>query len=410
MDTTEQTFLLPDFVNHSANTTFAPPQPTQSAEIIYYSQLVKNLNIYLTPLIILLGLITNTLSLLVFLCTNLTKHSSSIYLASLALADNGFLLSLAIGWFGWINIHLFHKPVLCQLTIYLGSISSFLSVYYVTAFTVERFIAVNFPLKRHVMCTVKRAKIVCLMLAIFALVFYSYALWTNGTIDILPKGTACVRFQKYENLVQSLSYIDTIMTLLIPSATIITLNTLIAIKIYQTFKHRRSLNAATLSYSAVSFSKATTSSSNDEHHHENGDKQYPKRKFHYNNGSSSQSECSRREDSDKKLRQHMRSNSAVRTPHPSASSSQMRTTRLLWIVSSVFVLLNTPSHAFKLHFIYIQHFTDMSLSASYPLWQECVQLVYYVNFSINFFLYSACAKRFRQGLRKLFRWSSCKRR
>ena len=384
------------------------PASTSSPEIMYYSWLVKNLNIYLTPLIILLGLVTNTLSLLVFLCTYLTKHSSSIYLASLAIADNGFLLSLAISWLSWINIDLVHRPVICQLTLYMGSVSSFLSVYYVMAFTVERFIAVNFPLKRHVMCTVKRAKIVCFLLALFALAFYSYPLWTNVIIDI-PNGTACIVFRDYVYVVQILSYIDTIVTLLIPSAAIITLNTLIAIKIYHTFKHRRTLNAATYS-TVVSFSRPTTSSSHDDQTdsaHTTDTKHCGKRKFrHHQNGSS---EC-RRTPSDPQAVRHVRSNSAVHTAHPSSASSQMRTTRLLWIVSSVFVLLNTPSHAFKLHFIYITHFTTSTVSESYPIWQECVQLVYYVNFSINFFLYSACAKRFRQGLRKLFRCSSCRRR
>ncbi|KAG8326321.1 G-protein coupled receptor activity protein [Homalodisca vitripennis] len=48
-------------------------------------------------------------------------------------------------------------------------VCSFLSVWFVVAFTVERFIAVRYPLKRPSMCTVTRAKMVLSVLTLFTL-------------------------------------------------------------------------------------------------------------------------------------------------------------------------------------------------------------------------------------------------
>ena len=63
-----------------------------------FRQVMNELNIYFTPVIIIIGMTGNLMSFLVFAATHLSRQSSSIYLASLALADMGFLTSLLIIW------------------------------------------------------------------------------------------------------------------------------------------------------------------------------------------------------------------------------------------------------------------------------------------------------------------------
>ena len=46
--------------------------------------------------------------------------------------------------------------------------------------TFFRFIVVYYPLKRSEICTPKRAKIVVISLAIFAVLAYTFAIWTSG--------------------------------------------------------------------------------------------------------------------------------------------------------------------------------------------------------------------------------------
>ena len=63
----------------------------------YYAQLLRVVNLldlYLLPLISVIGCIGNVLSFVVFTTTYLRRLSSSVYLAALAVADTIFLLVL----------------------------------------------------------------------------------------------------------------------------------------------------------------------------------------------------------------------------------------------------------------------------------------------------------------------------
>ncbi len=83
---------------------------------------------------------------------------------------------------------------------------------------------------------------------------------------------------------------------------------------------------------------------------------------------------------------------------------QNRTARMLIIVSSVFVILKLPTHVFRIHsFIQTSIHDDYSSIRKLDIrWQELFQLIYYMNFAINFFIYSACGRQFRTGLRILY--------
>lgn len=115
---------------------------------------------YYTPAIVLTGSVGNILSVLVFFKTKLRKLSSSYYLAALGISDTCFLLLSLVGWLSFIDINLTQDFTCCMLMTFLSGVCSFLSVWFVVAFTVERFIAVLYPLKRQTMCTVRRAKMV----------------------------------------------------------------------------------------------------------------------------------------------------------------------------------------------------------------------------------------------------------
>jgi len=92
--------------------------------------------------------------------------------------------------------------------------------------------------------------------------------------------------------------------------------------------------------------------------------------------------------------------------------TQLRITKALLVVSTVFVALNLPSYAFRIHAFVIELRNEpyeMSLQAF--IWQEFIQFLYYSNFSSRFFLYSACSTNFRQALKRLVcrRHSVCAR-
>ena len=66
------------------------------AHFLRNRRLLWNAQLYLTPIIIIIGLLGNIMSFLVFVSTSLRHLSSSIYLAALALVDSGFLFQVQI--------------------------------------------------------------------------------------------------------------------------------------------------------------------------------------------------------------------------------------------------------------------------------------------------------------------------
>lgn len=149
---------------------------TQTDEIVFFLQT------YYLPFIIIAGSVGNILSVLVFFKTKLKKLSSSYYLAALAISDTGFLIVVMFNWLSNLEVQLYNKPGWCQLFQFLTALFIFLSVWFVVAFTVERFIAVMYPLKRQTMCTIKRAKLVLSVLSIFGVVFCSPVLVFSSVV------------------------------------------------------------------------------------------------------------------------------------------------------------------------------------------------------------------------------------
>ena len=106
----------------SANST-----TTQSAAFTFSLKLLDFLNLYYLAVIILFGMLGNALNFLVFTRTHLKLRSSSYYLAALALADLGFLVTLLVVWLNHFGVDLFNRPGFCQALVYLSSVSSCMS-------------------------------------------------------------------------------------------------------------------------------------------------------------------------------------------------------------------------------------------------------------------------------------------
>lgn len=134
---------------------------------------------YYTPALVLIGSIGNIMSVFVFFKTKLKKLSSSYYLAALGISDTCFLFGAFVSWLNYININIYNKNYYCQFFTYISGLCSFLSVWFVVAFTVERFIAVLYPLRRQTMCTVKRACTVltglCILGSAVSVPYFVYA-------------------------------------------------------------------------------------------------------------------------------------------------------------------------------------------------------------------------------------------
>ncbi|XP_054260119.1 uncharacterized protein LOC128984776 [Macrosteles quadrilineatus] len=416
-------------------------------------------HLYYIPSIILIGLVGNLLSCVVFLNTHLKMRSSSYYLAALATADFGFLATLAMVWLNNnLGVQVFNKDGWCQGLVYLSSVCSFLSVWLIVAFTVERFIAVQYPLHRPHMCTVARAKTVVFSLTLVALLTHSYSFVTAG---INGQGVCDLR-EGYHETMRVINIIDSFLTLIVPLALIIVMNTMITRNLIR-FSRRFKQQGASADFNErsdfilhplhSSSSNNRKAASQESYHSSRGQgstasqgsqpPSRPGRATHLDLGTgppptptttfvhSAANKCilsvacrlvrpvsrpGRATHLDLGTGPpptptttfvHSAANKCIHIRSSSRNLASTRTqqsiTKMLLLISSVFVLLNLPSYVIRLY-VFIC-FSLWRQTTPDTLWcmQQFFMLLYYTNFSINFLLYSMCGITFRRCLWQLIR-------
>lgn len=356
-----------------------PPNVSHNPAAVFFWYV----HLYCTPPIIVLGLVGNCLSFLVFTRTNQRHLSSSVYLAALAVVDSIFLLQLSLLWPTYLRVFLIHRQGLCQLIIYTSYVSSFLSVWIVVAFTVERFIVCMSPLRRSTMCTPGRAKAVVISLVVFGSLAYSYNTWTT-TVTVTSKsnshGVCSVRVE-FQAMVDVIGLIDSFITLVLPVLAIIAMNVKIARKLVD-FREQPSMRANIPRQSCLS---------------------------RPSDGTSAAQPC---------LPRSSHHAYAPPCPRPSTDSSttlgsrptnysprgrtQIKVTKMLLLVSSFFLVLNVPSHVVRVYDTFQTFFDPTYSPPSYlVLCQQFFTFLFNCNFSVNFCLYSLCGTSFRKALTAL---------
>ena len=123
---------------------------------------------------IIIGLIGNILSCLVFSGREMRHISSNIYLLMLAVSDSLYLIGILCSkvlhtmhclYFQSSHMDIYNRSnFVCKTVQYVLDLCSDYSTCLILAFTIERFIAVYAAAQFKTICTVRRANIVCLVI------------------------------------------------------------------------------------------------------------------------------------------------------------------------------------------------------------------------------------------------------
>ncbi|XP_055686865.1 cysteinyl leukotriene receptor 1 isoform X2 [Lutzomyia longipalpis] len=325
---------------------------------------------YYTPVLVFTGSIGNMLSVLVFCKTKLRKLSSSYYLAALGVSDTCFLVGLFISWLNFVDVNLTNRNIFCQSFTYLSGLCSFLSVWFVVAFTVERFIAVLYPLKRQTMCTVKRAKIVLCGLTVLGGVHSApFIMFASPQFSERLNTTICDVREEYKGHMTIFNYIDTIIVFVVPFTAIVILNSITGFTVWKVAGVRRSMTIQKRQGSSALHEFRKAHPNHQLCTHPNG----------HNNVN---------------LSLHQQRSTKQRV----ANSSQIKVTKMLLMVSTVFVILNLPSYVMR-----VRAYIETSPSKTTIVIQYYCWLFFITNFGINFALYCVSGQNFRKALVGMFR-------
>jgi len=216
-------------------------------EYTYLINLSKYIHLYIYPLFILMGIFGNSLScFIMYYNVRRSGYPSSLYLTILAFVDCLFLLGSALpDWISQIHYKLDIKhlsDLSCRFVYWFGNFTTHLSAGLVVGVTVERFIAVQYPLIAHKLNTVTRTRIVLIILIIFFFLLDSPVLILvkhvnknihtvltcyNDTLIKYERGDIfrCVPTNEYSEL--AWNCVDFAVYTFIPFVIIVTLNSLI---------------------------------------------------------------------------------------------------------------------------------------------------------------------------------------
>lgn len=221
-----------------------------------------------SPILIILGTIGNALSIIILLRPRFRKWSSTVYLVGLSVAD---LAVLYIGLLRqWVK-YSFGKDirsvstVLCKTHWWLLYTTTDVSVWILTAITVERLLGTACPYKSKVMCTPTRAKVVIAVISICALTINSHLIYGvghdynavgNGTDDLY-----CVPLtDSYKHFFYKIwTWVDLCKFSLVPFLVLSTGNICILVRLVSINRKLKSHNSSSTSL-ATSMTSSTTSS------------------------------------------------------------------------------------------------------------------------------------------------------
>ncbi|CAF2355352.1 unnamed protein product [Rotaria sp. Silwood2] len=223
--------ILPLSYSENSSTLHSSSDSTKK-NISEHLKLVERLTTHITLIVSIIGLIGNACTIIVLNRQSMRKWRSSILLSSLAAVDFLYLLIIFLSIIDELTnqtIGLNQSLILCQVTVYITHVCSFLSASFTLSFTSQRFIAVIFPLHAKTIISNRSSITNIVVLLVFGCSFYSFSFFVTNVSH-----GKCIEDETYPALFPLL-LADICLTFVIPFIFIVIFNCAI---VYQ-LQHRK---------------------------------------------------------------------------------------------------------------------------------------------------------------------------
>ena len=183
-------------------------------------RITKVVNVYIPPIIIVLGTIGNTLSFVVYSRRKQRQKPLSIYMRSLAVADTCMLILLCADWLNYKYLHQ-RTEFRCIATDYLQHLMFNICEYILVAITFSRLMAIVHPLRAAKKTT--QTKFIVIVIVVLSVVVNLYYIWTTEFL-VRKKGHkiiyACMTGQHFNGIITFIMWFDTTKSFIIPMSLI----------------------------------------------------------------------------------------------------------------------------------------------------------------------------------------------
>ncbi|CAF0718948.1 unnamed protein product [Brachionus calyciflorus] len=346
-----------------------------------------------TPILVVTGAILNLLTIKVFCRRKMRKYCVSLSMISLAVSDTTVLtIPLLLSWIDevFFNYYYVNHTIWCNLHGYADLISSSNSSWIIILISIERWYAVCRPWEKQRKFTNKRVLITLFGLFSFSLVFFSYFPLSLHRVRVSQNTTSPLECQLYrENAYYFFGFISVIIVYILPFLILFYFNLMIIFNLrLRPFKSRsvsvkktkskKNLEISEYSVSQIEFSQQVSLSNSNNH-------------FNYSKN-------------DRNL-------SITLVTVAFTFMSLTFPFQVYWFYENIYLNFNFDvfnNFSLNSSFILTKSFNQTSLTQKY--FKDTTFLLKNMNYFINFFLYSALSKLFREEFlasiseKKLFRF------
>lgn len=177
-------------------------------------------------LIFVLGFVGNSFALGVLIKTLRQSSPFNVYMMNLAMSDLLCVMTLPLRVLYYVRKGQWEQgDFLCRISSYFLYVNLYCSIYFMTAMSVTRFLAIVFPVQNLRLVTVNRARIVCLCIWIFSSLASSPFLMSGQQVDPSTNKTKCFEPPKHASnrlpKLQALNYMGLILGFVLPFLVII---------------------------------------------------------------------------------------------------------------------------------------------------------------------------------------------
>ncbi|KAL8592909.1 hypothetical protein ACOMHN_050736 [Nucella lapillus] len=299
-----------------------------------------------SPCILFLGLFGNLATIFVMRRVSDNNSTQHVFLIALAVSDLSLLYTgLFVEWLQWsfhVDMRLWH-PVMCTLLQWFVYSTNTTSAWLVTAVTVQRTMAVLWPHRMRVVCTVQRTWVAVAVVVLTAFLIHVHHLPGSEINEYNLCGFK--RGGLYEYFISQIyTWLDMCLSSLLPAVCLMICNVVLSMTLFQ-------------ASSSVS--------------------------------------------------QHVSSKSSSAHGDDARRKTASKTTVMILAVSSTFLLLTMPSNAFIIgcNIACIDFTNNPRRLAVLQLLMTVFLLMWYSNSAVNFFLYCLTGTKFRGVFLSWFRCS-----